>query len=105
MGGAIAQFADIQVVRKLEANGCVTKTPSSTDGRATTVRLTPAGRELVSPIKQRLVQLAQETVQGLEATSPSTLVDVLGDLARGLSTGAGRKRQERRAGATSAPGR
>lgn len=85
-----------QAVRKLEADGYVGKAPSSTDGRATTVQLTAAGRTLIAPIRERLIRLAEETLQGLETTTPDTLVEVLGDLARGMSSGAGRRRLEQR---------
>ena len=85
-----------QVVRKLEAAGLLARTPSATDGRATTVELTASGHAIIGPIKERLVRLAETTVAGLQTTSVESLIAVSGDLARGLSSAAGRRRLARR---------
>src|SRR4051794_9189977 len=49
------------MVRKLEAGGLVSRSPSPTDGRATIVELTEAGHALVPRLQRAWQSLAEET--------------------------------------------
>ena len=71
-------------VKKLEANGLVTRTPSSSDRRAVIVELTPAGAEVVADLERLWQDLASETVAGLEHTELQDLTATLADLANSL---------------------
>lgn len=52
------------IVRKLEKAGLVSRMPSPSDGRATVVELTQAGRELMPRLKKAWQVLAEETTAG-----------------------------------------
>lgn len=70
--------------RRLEAGGFVTRGPSPHDGRVTIVSLTPQGEAVIPQLKQLWRQLADETVAGLQNTSPTALLAALTDLADSL---------------------
>ena len=72
-------------VRQLETAGLVVRRPSPTDGRATIVELTNAGRSLLPKLRLAWRELAQQTVAGLESTPFEQLADVLADLAASLN--------------------
>lgn len=71
-------------VRKLEAHGLVHRTPSSTDGRAVIVDLTPAGRELIPRLRQAWVALAERTVEGMAPHDVAALRRALTSFAAGM---------------------
>jgi len=73
------------IVRKLEADGLISRRPSSQDARATIVELTDEGRALIPRLKEVWRHLAENTVAGLETTSLDRLQEVLDDLAGSLS--------------------
>jgi len=73
-----------QMVQKLEASGLITRTPSSSDGRATVVELTDRGRALMPQLKDVWRRLAEATAAGLDETSLDSVIGVLGELARSL---------------------
>ena len=72
-------------VRQLEAAGFVLRHPSPTDGRATIVELTDAGRALLPKLKEAWRHVAEQTVAGLTTVSVEQLTAVLADLAASLS--------------------
>ncbi len=72
-------------VRKLEAAGLVTRSPSPTDGRATIVDLTAQGLRLMPALRQAWCALAEETAAMLSSTDHASLTAALADLAAGLS--------------------
>jgi DNA-binding MarR family transcriptional regulator len=74
-------------VRQLEAAGLVARRQSPTDGRATIVELTDAGRELLPKLKEAWRHMAEQTVAGLTTVSFEQLTAVLADLAASLSAG------------------
>lgn len=73
-----------QLAQKLEAAGLIQRRPSTTDARAVIVDLTPRGRALIGPVKERWLALARASAEGLESTDPDELLRVTGDLARSL---------------------
>jgi len=76
-------------VRQLENAGFVRRRPSPSDGRATIVELTDAGRALLPKLKSAWRQVAEQTVAGA-ATTFEDLVEVLADLATSLDGTVGR---------------
>lgn len=72
-------------VRQLEAAGYVGRSPSATDGRATMVELTPAGRELLPKLKSAWKEVAEKTLSGLEASAVEQMAGVLGGFAASLA--------------------
>ncbi len=80
-----------QLAQKLEANGLISREPSSSDGRATVVDLTDKGRALLEPLRQRWLELAESTVAGLAVTDKDQLLSVTRDLAQSLSSKAARQ--------------
>lgn len=72
-------------VRQLEAAGLVARRASPTDGRATIVELTDAGRALLPKLKEAWRHVAEQTVAGLTTVSVEQLTAVLADLAASLS--------------------
>ena len=72
------------MAKKLEAAGLIARHRSSGDGRAVIVELTDEGRALLPRLYEVWQRLAEETVAGLERTSPDRLQEVLEDLALGL---------------------
>jgi DNA-binding MarR family transcriptional regulator len=72
-------------VRQLEAAGLVARRQSPTDGRATIVELTDAGRALMPKLKEAWRHVAEQTVAGLTTVSFEELTAVLADLAASLS--------------------
>jgi DNA-binding MarR family transcriptional regulator len=74
-------------VRQLEAADLVARRPSSTDGRATIVELTEAGRALLPKLKDAWRHVAEQTVAGLTTVSFEQVSAVLADLAVSLSAG------------------
>ncbi len=84
-----------QLAQKLEAAGFISRTPSSTDARATVVSLTEQGKALIGPLKERWVRLAETTVAGLAGTTAESLLGVTTDLARSLSSASARRRLAR----------
>ncbi|WP_026549873.1 MarR family transcriptional regulator [Arthrobacter sp. Br18] len=71
-------------VKKMEANGLVTRTPSPTDRRAIIVELTSKGEFLMADLDLLWRTLAEDTVAGLERTGLQDLTDTLTDLAHSL---------------------
>jgi DNA-binding MarR family transcriptional regulator len=72
-------------VRQLEAAGLVARRQSPTDGRATIVELTDAGRALLPKLKAAWRHVAEQTVAGLTTVSVEQLTAALADLAASLS--------------------
>jgi DNA-binding MarR family transcriptional regulator len=72
-------------VRQLEAAGLVARRQSPTDGRATIVELTDAGRALLPKLKGAWRHVAEQTVAGLTTVSVEQLTAALADLAASLS--------------------
>jgi MarR family transcriptional regulator, organic hydroperoxide resistance regulator len=72
------------MVRKLEAAGLVSRSPSSTDARSVVVELTEEGRRTIPRLRQMWQELAEQTVAGLDTTTPEQLLAALTDLAAGL---------------------
>lgn len=75
------------MAKKLEAAGLIARHRSSSDGRAVVVELTNEGRALLPQLREVWWRLAEQTVAGLESTSPGRLIEVLGDLALSLYPG------------------
>lgn len=75
------------MAKKLEAAGLISRRRSSRDGRTVVVELTDEGRALLPQLQEVWRRLAEETVAGLESTSPERLQEVLTDLARSLYPG------------------
>lgn len=75
------------MAKKLERAGLIARHRSSSDNRAVVVELTDEGRALMPQLQEVWLQLAEETVAGLEETSPDQLEEVLKDLARSLYPG------------------
>jgi len=73
-------------VRQLEEAGLVARSPSPTDGRATIVELTEAGRVLLPKLRVAWQSVAERTVGGLTSVSPEQLSAALSDLAASLSS-------------------
>jgi DNA-binding MarR family transcriptional regulator len=71
-------------VRKLEAAQLVVRTPSTTDGRAVVVDLTPAGRALLPHLRRAWVGLAERAVAGLDPGRVDDLRRSLTEFARSL---------------------
>ncbi|MHA7276315.1 MarR family winged helix-turn-helix transcriptional regulator [Arthrobacter sp. HLT1-21] len=71
-------------VKKMEANGLVTRSPSSADRRAMIVELTPTGEAVIADLERLWQELADETVAGLEHTELQNLIATLNDLANSL---------------------
>lgn len=76
-------------VRQLEAANLVARRPSSSDRRATIVQLTDEGRRLLPKLKTAWRRVAEQTVAGLQTTSPSQLTKVLEDLAKSVDSAVG----------------
>lgn len=74
-------------VRQLEGAGLVARRQSPTDGRATIVELTDAGRALLPKLKDAWRHLAEQAVAGLTTVSVEQLTATLADLADSLSAG------------------
>jgi DNA-binding MarR family transcriptional regulator len=72
-------------VRQLEAAGFVLRRPSATDGRATVVELSDAGRALLPKLRAAWGELAELTVAGLTSSPFDQVTDVLADLAASLT--------------------
>ncbi|MGA8666225.1 MAG: MarR family transcriptional regulator [Candidatus Dormiibacterota bacterium] len=72
-------------VRQLEAAGLVARRQSPTDGRATIVELTDAGRALLPKLKDAWRHVAEQAVAGLTTVSVEQLTATLADLADSLS--------------------
>lgn len=73
-------------VRQLETAGLVVRRPSQTDARATMVELSDQGRSLLPKLRAAWRQVAEQTVAGLKSTTVDHLVEVLNDLAAGLTS-------------------
>ena len=63
--GAVTKRVD-----RLEAQGYVTRTVSSDDGRSRTIALTPAGRALIDDLFPRHVENERRLLAGLSADEP-----------------------------------
>lgn len=72
------------MVRKLEAAGLVSRSPSPTDARSVVVELTDEGRRTIPRIREMWQELADETVASLTATTADQLLASVTDLASGL---------------------
>ncbi len=72
------------MVRKLEAAGYLTRSPSPTDARAILVVLTDAGHQLVPRLKELWSDLAEQSIAGLDTATLDQLIVVLADLAQSL---------------------
>jgi DNA-binding MarR family transcriptional regulator len=74
------------MVRKLEAAGLLTRTPSATDARAVVVDLSEAGRAMMPRLRVLWQQLAEQTVAAFDAVPVPRLAEVLGALATSLGS-------------------
>jgi DNA-binding MarR family transcriptional regulator len=72
-------------VRQLQAAGYVDRSPSPTDGRATLVELTAAGRELLPKLKSAWTEVAEQTLAGVDPRVVEQLAGVLDALAASLA--------------------
>ncbi|MFL6077012.1 MAG: MarR family winged helix-turn-helix transcriptional regulator [Mycobacteriales bacterium] len=72
------------MVRKLEAAGLVSRSPSATDARSVVVELTGEGRRTIPRIRKMWQELAEQTVASLDTTTREQLLAALTDLAAGL---------------------
>ena len=86
-------------LRKLEAAGLVTRTPSPVDARAIVVALSDDGAALMQQLRAAWQQLAEESLAGLDAQEREQAIRLLGRIADNLSGGARTARSEARAGA------
>jgi len=72
------------MARKLEAAGYISRRQSKTDKRAVLVELTPAGRDLIEPIRRRWRILAEETIANLEKDAIAALPIILSQIGQSL---------------------
>ena len=72
------------MARKLEAAGYISRRQSKTDKRAVLVELTPAGRDLIEPIRRRWRILAEETIANLEKDAIAALTIILSQIGQSL---------------------
>ena len=79
-------------VQRLEAQGFVNRRASTTDRRATVVKLTTRGEALLEDLAIEWRALADESVAGLSRTSVEDLIEALTDLAASLTSARQRKR-------------
>jgi DNA-binding MarR family transcriptional regulator len=73
----IAPRSATDVVDTLEERGWVRRTPDPTDRRATTLTLTPAGRELVTAIDDVRRRASEQVLDVLSAAQRRTLHEIL----------------------------
>jgi len=73
-------------VRQLETAGLVVRRPSPTDARATMVELSDQGRSLLPKLKAAWRRVADQTVAGLRTTTVDHMIEVVTDLATGLTS-------------------
>lgn len=79
---AVTQPAMTGLVRRLEAQSLVNRTPDPSDGRAVIIGLTPAGETLVGERLQHYADTIAEMVGTLEPDDLDRLVDALPALRR-----------------------
>ena len=76
-------------VRKLEAAGLVSRTPSPHDARAILVSVTTHAEELLPTLRAAWQELAERTVAQASQTPIPQIIDTLNALAQGLTSDRG----------------
>lgn len=89
--GALGRFQDVKkntisaLLKGLEEAGLIERAPHPTDGRASLVRITPAGRELVRSTAPVRFQFMNEVTSSLSSVEQDELIRLLTRLHQSLS--------------------
>lgn len=90
--GALGRFQDVKkntisaLLKSLEESGLIERAPHPTDGRASLVHITPAGRELVRSTAPLRFQFMTQITSSLSSAEQDDLVRLLTKLHGSLST-------------------